>query len=82
MVTLTHNKQHYKNVRHQATRRAQIWLNRLPHLDAIHVLFISIPNEDPVKLTSIIILRHLQIFKNRIDIKKKKFISTFFKSTM
>ena len=48
MVTLTHNKQHYKNVRHQATRRAQIWLIQLRHLDAIQVLFISVANESPV----------------------------------
>ena len=47
-ATLTYNKRHYKNVRHQATRRAQIWLNKWPHLDAIQVLFISIANEDPV----------------------------------
>ena len=48
MVTLTHNKQHYKNVRHQATRRAQIWLIQLRHLDAIQVLFVSVANESPV----------------------------------
>ena len=49
MVTLTYNKQHYKNVRHQATRRAQKWLKKLRHLDAIQVLFITVANESPVK---------------------------------
>ena len=43
-----YNKQQYKNVRHQATRRAQKWLNKLRHLDAIQVLFISVANETPV----------------------------------
>ena len=44
-VTLTYNKQHYKNVRHQARSGAQIWLNKLRHLDAIQVFF---ANESPV----------------------------------
>ena len=48
MVTLMYNKQHYKNVRHQVTRRAQIWLKKLRHLDAIQVLFVSLANESPV----------------------------------
>ena len=43
-----YNKQHYKNVRHQVTRRAQIWLKKLRHLDAIQVLFVSLANESPV----------------------------------
>ena len=48
MVTLTYNKQHYKNVRNQATRRAKIWLSQLRHLDAIQVVFAAITNESPV----------------------------------
>ena len=48
MVTLMYNKQQYKNVRHQATRRAQKWLKKLRHLDAIQVLFVSVANESPV----------------------------------
>ena len=48
MVTLKYNKQQYKNVRHQATRRAQKWLKKLRHLDAIQVLFVSVANESPV----------------------------------
>ena len=43
-----YNKQQYKNVRHQATRRAQKWLKKLRHLDAIQVLFVSVANESPV----------------------------------
>ena len=43
-----YNKQHYKNVRHQATKRVQIWLKKLRHLDAIQVLFVSLANESPV----------------------------------
>ena len=37
-----YNKQQYKNVRHQATRRAQIWLKKMRHLDTIQVLFITV----------------------------------------
>ena len=47
-----YNKQHYKNVRHQVTRRAQIWLKKLRHLDAIQVLFVSLANESPVYVVS------------------------------
>ena len=43
-----YNKQQYKNVRHQATRRAQKRLKKLRHLDAIQVLFVSVANESPV----------------------------------
>ena len=46
-----YNKQQYKNVRHQATRRAQKWLKKLRHLDAIQVLFVSVANESPVLAT-------------------------------
>ena len=43
-----YNKQQYKNVRHQATRRAQKWFKKLHHLDAIQVLFVSVAIESPV----------------------------------
>ena len=43
-----YNKQQYKNVRHQATRRAQRWLKKLRHLEAIQVLFVSVAIESPV----------------------------------
>ena len=44
-----YNKQQYKNVKHQATRRAQIGLKKMHHLDAIQALFVSLANESPVE---------------------------------
>ena len=46
-----YNKQQYKNVRHQATRRAQIWLIQWRHSDAIEVLFITVANESFINLS-------------------------------
>ena len=50
MVTLMYNKQQYKNVIHQAARKAQKWLKKLRHLEAIQVLFVSVAIESPVVL--------------------------------
>ena len=55
-----YNKQQYKNVRHQATRRAQKWLKKLRHLEAIQVLFVSVANESPVFIKKLQIILKMQ----------------------